>query len=232
MLHAELEALRSSPGPDPRLTLGMIAACGAWADVCDLWRELCHSARDIAVALDTDDAALAAARQAELVAIAPGRSCHVIAHPLDRDFAAQRNRVQQVAQTEWVLQLDCDECLTPMTSQILPGILDDADRHGWVAVALTRRNMVDGVVSALYPDVQYRLLRRSIRFKRAVHEYPELRADQPSFAHLGAGIVHTLANVRLGPRETVYDAIEPGAGRPHDTALLRRPLEPTVRVTR
>ena len=231
ILHAGIEDMRCVEGPDSRLTLGIIAAADAWDDVLALWTSLRGCAQDIAVALDTGDAGLAAACQAELAAEAPGRQCQVVSHPLDRDFAAQRNRVQQAATTDWVMQLDCDERLTARTLQLIPGILDDAEQQGWAAVAFTRNNLVDGVSSAFYPDVQYRLLRRAVRFTRAVHEYPELGPRQTAFVHLGAGIVHTLRSERFERRGAFYDGIEAGAARPHDTALLRQPLEPGVSVT-
>ncbi len=231
ILHAGIEDMRCVEELDGRLTLGIVAAADAWDDVLALWTSLRGCAHGIVVALDTGDTGLAAARQAELAAEAPGRQCRVVAHPLDRDFAAQRNRVQQAATTDWVLQLDCDERLTPRTLRQMASILDDAEQQGWAAVALTRNNLVDGVSSALYPDVQYRLLRSAVRFTRAVHEYPQLGPRQTAFVHLGAGIVHTLCSERFDRREAFYDGIEAGAARPHDTALLRRPLELGISVT-
>ncbi len=231
VLRDSIAPLDPVAGPDPRLTLGVIAATGAWADVLSMWQDLNTSMHDIVVALDTADSDLAASRGTELASVAEGRRCQVIAHPLNRDFAAQRNRVQQAAKTEWVLQLDCDERLTAGTPHLLSGVLDDANRLRWAAVALTRRNVVDGVVSAFYPDVQYRLVRNDVRFTRAVHEHPDLGSRQKSFVHLGVGIVHTLASERFVDRETFYDGIERGAGRSYDTGLLRTPLEPGVTLT-
>jgi hypothetical protein len=214
------------PGPDARLTLGIIAAASAGPDVLDLCRDTLGLAAAAVVLLDTADATAAAGLEAQLRAA--GAAARVIAHPLGGDFAGQRNRIQRAAPTAWVLQLDCDERLNSGAKRDLSGLIDDAEREGWDAVAFTRRNLVDGVVSALFPDVQYRLLRRTVRFVRPVHEYPRLGRHQRSFVNLGAGIVHLLSGDRLAHRETLYDAIEGGAGRPHDTALLRLPLEPGV----
>ena len=158
------------------------------------------------------------------------RRCRVIGHPLNQNFAEQRNRIQQAARTEWVVQLDCDERLTPGSKRNLFHVLNDAERENWAAVALTRRNLVDGTVSALYPDVQYRLLRRSVLFTRAVHEYPQLRRGQRSFVHLGIGIVHEIASERLGQRSARYEGIQAGAGRSHDTSLLRMPLQAGIKL--
>lgn len=213
--------------PDPRLTLGIIATPDAWQDVLDLCRDAAEHAAEVIVVLDTSDANIAATLEAtlrrSLNAATPMQS-RVIAHPLQADFAAQRNRIQQAARTEWVIQLDCDERPADGAKNRLSHILDDAEHEGWDAVALTRCNMVDGLVSALYPDVQYRLLRRSVRFTRAVHEYPALSRRQRSFAYLGPGIIHNIDSMRLKQRELLYERLQDGAGRPHDTALLRMPL--------
>ena len=220
----------ASPGPDKRVTLGIIAAANAGPDVIALRQDCRHVVEMIVVALDTADPGAVAALHAELEGN-EGQRCRVIGHPLENDYAAQRNRVQQAAKTGWVLQLDCDERLTPDTQRILPCIVDAAELRNLAAVGLTRRNMVEGIVSALYPDVQYRLLRRDVSFTRAVHEYPVLAPSQRSAVHLGAGIIHHLHEQRLDVREARYEGIAAGAGRPHDTALLRRPLEPGVAVT-
>jgi hypothetical protein len=219
-------------GLDSRLTLGIVAACDAWQEALSVCIDMADQVADITVVLDTTDVGLAAELECQLHNALGNRTGgtqeRVMAHPLEADFAAQRNRIQQEARTEWILQLDCDERLTAGTKLALSGIIDDAEREGWYAVALSRRNLVDGVVSALYPDVQYRLLRRAVRFTRAVHEYPQLGPSQRSFFYLGAEIIHHLASERLERREALYEGIQGGAGRPHDTTLLRLPLEANI----
>lgn len=223
---------RARRGSDSRLTLGIIAARDAWQEALDLCVDMANHVGDIIVVLDTTDVTLAARLEGDLRSALGnkigGMQPRVMAHSLGADFAAQRNRIQQEARTEWILQLDCDECLTAVTKVALSGIIDDAEREGWDVVALSRRNLVDGIVSALYPDVQYRLLRRPVRFTRAVHEYPQLGKNQHSFFYLGAEIIHRLASERLEQRGALYEEIQSGAGRPHDTTLLRHPLEPAV----
>ena len=217
---------------DTRLTLGIIAARDAWQEALDLCVDMADHATNIIVVLDTTDVTLAAKLECDLRSVlgktTDGTHQRVLAHPLEADFAAQRNYIQQEARTEWILQLDCDERITAATKIALSSIIDDAELEGWDAVAFSRRNLVDGIVSALYPDVQYRLLRRAVRFTRAVHEYPQLGPRQYSFFYLGAEIIHRLASERLEHRGTLYEGIQGGAGRPDDTALLRRPLETSV----
>jgi hypothetical protein len=234
-IRAEIGVWNTDPrtGPDSRLTLGVIAAANARDQVLSLYRDLVDHVAEIIVVLDSTDAAQAASLEHELCAISGRRNAtkaRVIAHPLSSDFAAQRNRIQAATRTEWVLQLDCDEMLSMGTKSRLSGIIDEAEREKWDCVALTRRNEVDGVVSALYPDVQYRLLRGSVRFTRPVHEYPVIRGRRRSFINLGASLLHTLAPGHSKQRGQFYEGIQDGAGRPHDTALLHRPLGADVRL--
>lgn len=231
IIHATIQG-KAHAGPDSRLTLGIIAASGAQGNVLSLCAGMADCAAEAIILLDTSDAAAATALEDELRGVlgADRMQPRVIAHPMDGDFAAQRNRVQAAAHTPWVLQLDVDEELTPATKQLLPDMIDDAEQGGWDVVGLARRNLVDGMLSALYPDVQYRLLRRSIQFTRAVHEHPLLEPRNVKFTHLGAEIIHTIASNRLDTREAMYKWIEAGADRPHDTALLRTLLEAGVKL--
>lgn len=222
-------------GPDKRLTLGIMTTTQEWADVVALCSDMVGSAHETVIVLDTDDTGLARQRESSLRnALDTGMAApriRVLAHRLDRDFASQRNRIQVAAETEWVLQLDSDERLTAVAKALLPAILDDAERNAWSAVALPRRNVVDGTLSALYPDVQGRLVRKDVRFVRPVHEYPDVAAHA-TFAFLAAEIVHSIDGSRLARREVTYDGIQQGAGRPSDTALLRTPLEDGIWLPR
>lgn len=234
-IRAEIKAwpIAAVPKPDPRLTLGIIAANSARQDVLDLCADTAGVAAEVIVVLDTADAADAAGLERDLADALQGRGAgrpRVIAHPLASNFACQRNRIQEAATTAWVLQLDCDERLESAAKSRMTGILDDAEQRKLHAVALPRRNLVDGQVSALYPDVQYRLLRHTVRFTRAVHEYPLLGKAQPSTVHFGPGLIHNLASERLDRRAKTYEGILEGASRPQDTALLRQPLEAGVQL--
>lgn len=223
---------RPAPGPDNRLTLGVMTTPAAWKDTLALCLDMADRAAEAIVILDTGDGKRASACEEELrtaLGSAGPMRARVFAHALDGDFAAQRNRIQEASATEWVLQLDSDERLTARAKRLLPAIIDDAGREGWSAVALPRRNVVDNVLSAFYPDVQYRFVRRSVRFTRPVHEYPDL-SGLASSVYLSAEIIHTLSGSRLPRREKFYDGIQEGASRPHDTALLRTPMEPGMQL--
>lgn len=197
------------------VTLGMIARASESAQVAALLTDLTpHFARRI-VLLDGSDADAAALARA-----VPGTRVH--AHPLDGDFAAQRNRVQALA-TGWVLQLDSDETPDAALLAALGWLTAAADRDGLWALGLPRRNLVDGVPSALWPDIQYRLTHAHIRFAGTVHERPVVPFERTSLALAGA-IDHHLARARVIERSRVYEAMSAGAGRPGDEAALLRPF--------
>lgn len=230
LIRAEIAPRAPAPidGIVPQLTLGVIAARGAWSDAMALCADMVDCAAEIVVVVDTAEAgaeeALSHALQARLASVDPKR-LRVSGHPLNSDFAAQRNRVQAAARTPWVLHLDCDERLSPAAKRAMFGLIQCAESAGNPVVAFTRRNFVDGRLSAFYPDLQYRLIRQSIAFTRAVHEYPLLPPGQDAFVHLGSGILHQLTGEHVEKRAQRYEAIQRGGGRPHDTALLLQPFE-------
>ncbi len=146
-------------------------------------------------------------------------------HPLAGDFAAQRNRLQDTMQTRWVLQIDTDERPDAALLDALGWLVAAADRDGLRALGLPRRNIVDGVQSASYPDIQYRLNRSDIRFSGRVHERPVVPFVESSLALAGA-LEHRLDGERVRERTRIYEAMSSGAGRPEDEALLLASFDP------
>ncbi|QCB42415.1 hypothetical protein E5673_09375 [Sphingomonas sp. PAMC26645] len=146
-------------------------------------------------------------------------------HPLANDFAAQRNRLQDAMQTRWVLQIDTDERPDTALLAALGWLVAAADRDGLRSLGLPRRNLVDGVQSASYPDIQYRLNRSDIRFSGRVHERPVVPFVESSLALAGA-LEHRLDGERVRERTRIYEAMSTGAGRPEDEALLLAPFDP------
>lgn len=228
-IRADLAARRAPPsdGTVPSLTLAVITALAAWPETMALCADMAGCAAAFVIVVDSAERGIAdgLARElrAHLPAVDPGR-IQLIARPLDNDFAAQRNRAQAAAQTPWVLHLDSDERLSAAGKRALFGLIEEAEADRTPVIAFTRRNFVDGQLSALYPDLQYRLVRQSIAYTRAVHEYPVIPPGQSAFAHLGSGILHQLSGEHVARRERRYEAITQGAGRAHDTALLRQPF--------
>ena len=145
-------------------------------------------------------------------------------HPLAGDFAAQRNRLQDALQTRWVLQIDTDERPDSALLDALGWLVAAADRDGLHSLGLPRRNLVDGVQSASYPDIQYRLNHSDIRFAGRVHERPVVPFVESSLALAGA-LEHRLDGDRVRERTRIYEAMSTGAGRPEDEALLLAPFD-------
>ena len=114
-----------------------------------------------------------------------------LAHPLENDFAAQRNRMLAACQGEWVLYLDGDERLEPALAGMLPHLVRQDICQ---AFAFPRLAVTPGGVKAgwgLWPDLQVRLFRKApgVRFIRPVHERLEGVAG-PTGLVVGASIRH------------------------------------------
>ncbi|WP_244486748.1 hypothetical protein [Aurantimonas sp. Leaf443] len=165
------------------------------------------------------DAAEAHEREAE------GDGLRLAARPLGGDFSAQRNAAQDLARRDWVLQLDADETMAPAALSSLGRLAALAERDGCLCVGLPRRNLVDGVLSALHPDIQYRLNRASVRYRGRVHERPDLPGGwRDSFIAPGAAIDHHLARAHVLSRSKAYEAMAPGEGRLFEMRRLLTPF--------
>lgn len=197
------------------VTLGMIARAGEADTIATMLADLRPAFPHAIVLLDGTPADAAALAERTPWA-------QIVAHPLNGDFAAQRNRVQALA-SGWVLQLDTDERPDAALLASLGWLTQAADRDGLQSLGLPRRNWVDGVQSALWPDIQYRLNHAGLRFAGTVHERPVVPFERTSLALAGA-IDHHLSRARVVERSVVYEAMSTGAGRPSDEAALLRPF--------
>ncbi|RZJ74640.1 MAG: hypothetical protein EON88_37415 [Brevundimonas sp.] len=81
-----------------------------------------------------------------------------------------------------------------------------------MSIGLRRRNLVDGVLSDLFPDTQYRLNRAGVAYAGVVHERPATDWRQTTIALYGA-IVHHLAHEHVMTRSARYEGLSPGHGR-------------------
>ncbi|MEL6061915.1 MULTISPECIES: hypothetical protein [unclassified Methylobacterium] len=175
---------------------------------------------DVVILLDGP----ARAPRAVPVAGFPDGAVRVAARPLDGDFAAQRNALQDLARHAWMLQLDADESLDPAAGRRLPALAALAEAGDAVSIGLARANRVDGVLSDVFPDVQYRLNRTRVRFAGRVHERPVLDGGWPrSFIALHGVIAHRLEAAHVRARSRRYEALDPGRGRLDEEAALLRP---------
>jgi glycosyltransferase involved in cell wall biosynthesis len=118
----------------------------------------------------------------------------MIHHPFENDFSAQKNRAIEALDTEWVYLHDPDERLEPTLLELMPLLVDDeGDGDGQRSLmaagllpipgdlkedespfhdcyGIARRNYLDGILTDIYPDYQYRLFRNYCRFEKPVHE--------------------------------------------------------------
>lgn len=151
----------------------------------------------------------------------------IVRRPLDGDFATQRNFAQGFAERRWVLQVDADETLNDALLRSLGGLISMAERDDILSVGFPRRNLVDGTLSDVYPDVQYRLNRAAVRFGGRVHERPILPRGWPQgFIALTGAIDHHLSAERVAERSRRYEALAPGEGRLDEAQRLMQPYRP------
>ena len=175
---------------------------------------------DVAILLDAE----AALPRSAAVPGFPEGAVRVAARPLAGDFAAQRNALQALARRPWMLQLDADEALDPAAGRLLPALAAMAEAGAVRSVGLARRNRVDGVLSDMFPDVQYRLNRADVAYAGRVHERPRLAGGWPeSFIALHGAIEHRLRRAHVEARSHRYETLDPGRGRPEEAAALLRP---------
>lgn len=158
------------------------------------------------------------------------RATRLHARPLAGDFGAQRTALQRLARRPWVLQLDADETMDEPSLGRLGAVLRAAERDGVQALGLPRRNLVDGALSDHYPDPQYRLCRRTVRYEGRVHERPRLASPaRRSRLALGVHLDHHLTAERVRARTARYGAMSEGAtdtARPADERALLTPFRP------
>ena len=194
--------------PELDRVLAAVAVHATWTD-------------DVVVLLD----AAAASPRAVSAEGYPHAVVRVAARPLAGDFAAQRNALQDLARHPWMLQLDADETLDCATGRRLPALSALADAGDVLSVGLARRNRVDGLLSDVFPDVQYRLNRKAVRYEGRVHERPALDGGWPrSFIALHGAIEHHLGRAHVLARSRRYESLVPGRGRPEEEAALLRPF--------
>lgn len=150
----------------------------------------------------------------------------VVERPL-RSFDASRNAAQRLAALPWVLHVDTDETLSAPLVRSLHALVSLANEAHIDAIGFARRNYVDGVLSDLYPDVQYRLVRRTVRFEGAVHERPDACRHWPrTMIALTGPIAHHLTGERVRARARRYDAMGQDAARAAEAEALLRPFAP------
>lgn len=219
--HGEVFPL--APAQPGTVSLGLLCRPGELDDLLERLPVHATWTEDVAILVDSPDAPPAFATVA---GFRPG-AVRVAARLLADDFAAQRNALQGLSRGAWMLQLDADEDLPPALGRLLPVLADLAEAGEILSIGLPRRNLVDGVLSDVHPDVQYRLNRAGVRFRGRVHERPDLGGDwRRSFIALTGAIEHRLSRAHVEARSLRYEAMDPGRGRPEEEATLLRSYRP------
>ncbi|WP_224814770.1 hypothetical protein [Hasllibacter sp. MH4015] len=147
--------------------------------------------------------------------------------PLDGNFAAQRNAGTSAAKGSWVFHLDTDEDVSADFCAVLPHLASAAACSGYLAVGFPRRNYVDNRLSDLFPDIQYRLIRRDVLFEGRVHERPSVcgQGDRTIVSQHGM-IDHRMARDRVRARSKHYDQLGQEAARHQDDVALLSAFAP------
>jgi hypothetical protein len=171
------------------------------------------------------------------VAIAQAAGARVIENPWP-GFAAQRNVALDAATSDWVLEIDADERVSPLLRASIEELLLVPSPDVRIAICALRNRFLGRLLgpSAKYPAYRSRLFRRDAYRhdeSRAVHEGIEPR-ERP--AVLAGDLEHELAAT---PREALLDAwryarlesghIDPPSGpRAYLVGLLIRPAAKLV----
>jgi hypothetical protein len=142
---------------------------------------------------------------------------------LKGDFAAQRNAVARRVAEDWLLMLDADERLEYRHLQLLPHVLGKVvrERPHVRVMGFARRNTIDGIQTAIWPDWQFRLVRRGVRWRNTApdigsspgcHELPEEVHDRPDAIALLPEVIilHEKTSIRQDRQNALYDAISSG----------------------
>jgi hypothetical protein len=149
----------------------------------------------------------------------------ILSRPLAGDFGAQRNYAQGAVRTPWVLHLDSDETLSDELLEQLGGAVALADHYGLRALGFPRANRVGGVLSGMFPDTQYRLLRATEAFAGRVHERPMATERWwETMIFLRGHIIHHLSAEHVSKRRWRYDALGQSAERRCEEAELLTPF--------
>src|SRR5574338_166633 len=119
----------------------------------------------------------------QTVAWAERMGARVIHRPFDNDFSTQKNLAISELRTARVYLHDPDERPEPTLLEIMPylitlngqanlmeaGILPP-NQDFFDCFGIARKNFIDGELSKVYPDYQYRLFKHYCRFEGKVHE--------------------------------------------------------------
>jgi len=82
-------------------------------------------------------------------------------------YGDQKNLIMRNVCTPWTFILDADEVLPPELLSMIPDLISSKE---YDAYEFSRKNIIDGKETGVYPDYQIRLFRSYCRFIYPVHE--------------------------------------------------------------
>jgi len=98
-------------------------------------------------------------------------------HTWNDSWCRAKNSSADMLDTDWVYVSDCDELLEPTLLQILPWLISEDGQFKLIEAeilpnneqifdcyGLPRKNFIDGVQTEVYPDYQYRLFAKHVRY--------------------------------------------------------------------
>lgn len=159
--------------------------------------------------------------------------------PLNGDFGAARNALQEAAKGPWTLTSAPDERWDPGVLANIVGLIAQLERDGKVVCGFPRANFIDGVLSndipdtqwteaglleALpgtswpprNPDVQYRLIRKEDRWAGRIHEHPVSMDERPQDVVVlrDAWMTHNKSYRRQEKQDAFYRSLGQRRGMP------------------
>lgn len=163
-----------------------------------------------------------------------GRELRLRNRALSRDFAAQRNACAALCPCDWLLMLDADERLEPAALKLLRPALARvaAERPGLRVLGFPRKNTLDGVPTGVWPDYQFRLVRRGVRWQNShpelgaspgCHEMPTELQNSPECVALleAVQILHEKSAAQQRAQNHFYERIADGPGAAATTGERR-----------
>jgi len=135
--------------------------------------------------------------------------CKVCEHEFD-NHRNQKNRVMEKCSHDWVLLLDADEYLNNKLADSIQALAQEAESKGHDAVGFPRLNLLDGIPTGAWPDVQTRLLRNHVRFGGHPFHAPPLAANAMILAGQDRLIIHDKTRERQERQNRLYYYMRPG----------------------
>ena len=135
--------------------------------------------------------------------------------PVNMDFANARNAVMRVLEEDYIVWLDDDEYFNMSLLALIEngGLVKMLEENAVDVIGVPRENLIDNVPSAVWPDVQFRIMKKEIRWTKPVHEHPEFEGNKVAVLPNEFHLIHPKSSERFSEQQKLYNKITPGAGQ-------------------